>query len=236
MKRLLITVFLLCLVNGILQAYTPSQINYQGRYRESGQPISGNRSMEFKIWSTSTGGTTPLWDSGVLNIYVSTGLYCVNLTPAGVNWTQGYIYMETTINGTTFPREQIGSVIYALHANESESIFTSSSSSTFTVNGYSIVVISSGTVTINGNIQINGESNITPPGTIMPFGGTTPPSGWLLCDGSTYNYITYPQYATLAGVIGTIYGGSPGSTFKVPNLTGKLTTTDAISIIYIIKY
>ena len=44
------------------------------------------------------------------------------------------------------------------------------------------------------------------------------PSGWLKCDGSTYNIADYP---TLYAVIGQNYGGS-GSTFKLPDLSSQL--------------
>jgi microcystin-dependent protein len=44
------------------------------------------------------------------------------------------------------------------------------------------------------------------------------PSGWLKCDGSTYNIADYPA---LYAVIGQSYGGS-GSTFKLPDLSSQL--------------
>jgi microcystin-dependent protein len=45
------------------------------------------------------------------------------------------------------------------------------------------------------------------------FGGATAPSGWLICDGSTYSSAVYP---TLFSVIGYLYGGA-GSNFQVPD-------------------
>jgi microcystin-dependent protein len=55
------------------------------------------------------------------------------------------------------------------------------------------------------------------PGTIVAFGGNTPPTGWLLCDGAAVSSITYPD---LFGAIGYTWGGS-GNTFNVPDLRGR---------------
>ena len=57
-------------------------------------------------------------------------------------------------------------------------------------------------------------------GTIIPYGGSSAPSGFLLCDGSAVSRTTY---ATLFGVIGTTFGSGDGSTtFNVPDLRGRV--------------
>lgn len=53
-----------------------------------------------------------------------------------------------------------------------------------------------------------------PVGSMMPYGGATAPTGWLLCDGSSY---ATGDYGALFGVIAYRYGGS-GGTFNVPDL------------------
>lgn len=58
----------------------------------------------------------------------------------------------------------------------------------------------------------------TPTGTILPYGGSTAPSGFLLCNGGAISRTTY---ARLFSVIGTTYGVGDGSTtFNLPNLIG----------------
>lgn len=53
-----------------------------------------------------------------------------------------------------------------------------------------------------------------PVGMIAPFGGTTAPTGWLLCNGATVSRTTYSD---LFAVIGTKYGAGDGSTtFNLP--------------------
>lgn len=56
-----------------------------------------------------------------------------------------------------------------------------------------------------------------PVGSLMPYAGTTPPDGWLICDGSEISRTTY---ARLFSVIGTTYGAGDGnSSFNIPNLS-----------------
>ena len=55
-----------------------------------------------------------------------------------------------------------------------------------------------------------------PTGALMFFHATTPPEGWLLCNGQGVSRTTY---ANLFAVIGTKYGAGDGSTtFNLPNL------------------
>lgn len=55
-------------------------------------------------------------------------------------------------------------------------------------------------------------------GEITAYGGTTPPTGWLLCDGTEVSRATY---SALFGIIGTSYGAGDGATtFNLPDLQG----------------
>jgi microcystin-dependent protein len=56
-------------------------------------------------------------------------------------------------------------------------------------------------------------------GIIVPWGDSTPPSGFLECDGSAVSRSTY---SALFAVIGTTYGSGDGSTtFDLPDLQDK---------------
>ena len=60
----------------------------------------------------------------------------------------------------------------------------------------------------------------SPIGTILSYGGTTAPSGFLLCNGAAVSRTTYGD---LFAVIGTSYGAGDGSTtFNIPNLQGRV--------------
>ena len=56
-----------------------------------------------------------------------------------------------------------------------------------------------------------------PPGTIVPFGGETVPEGWLPCEGDSYSRAAYPA---LFAAIGTAWGASSATDFRVPRLCG----------------
>ena len=59
----------------------------------------------------------------------------------------------------------------------------------------------------------------SPSGTIVAFGGTTPPAGWLLCNGQTVSRSTY---SSLYAVVGNSFGSGDGSTtFHLPDLRGR---------------
>ena len=61
---------------------------------------------------------------------------------------------------------------------------------------------------------------ILPAGSVIPYAGTSAPTGFLLCDGSSVSQSTY---ADLFAVIGTTYDtGDDGSTFKLPDLRGRV--------------
>lgn len=65
-----------------------------------------------------------------------------------------------------------------------------------------------------------GGSSGIPSGAIMAYGGSSAPSGWLLCDGSAVSRTTY---AGLFGAISTAYGSGNGSTtFNLPDLRGNV--------------
>jgi microcystin-dependent protein len=58
-----------------------------------------------------------------------------------------------------------------------------------------------------------------PAGMIMAYAATTPPKGWVTCNGAALSRTTY---ATLFSIIGTSYGTGDGSTtFNVPSLAGR---------------
>ena len=56
-------------------------------------------------------------------------------------------------------------------------------------------------------------------GIIIPWGNTTPPSGFLECNGAAVSQATY---ATLFAVIGYTYGNPGGGNFNLPDLTDRV--------------
>jgi microcystin-dependent protein len=77
----------------------------------------------------------------------------------------------------------------------------------------------SATFNISPNAGDNGSALI-PTGSIINFGGSTAPSGWLICNGAA---VSRTLYTSLFGVIGTTYGAGDGSTtFNIPNTAGRM--------------
>lgn len=163
---------------------------------------------------------------------------------AGINGT------DTTIPLSALPTPTEGTlVIDAGTAAEEEIYYVSSGSGNVNVtsvsagrgiNGTSAVSHSSGAtvkmlvskasfqaLTYGGAIQDSAilRRHITavekiPTGSIQAFVATTPPTGWLLCDGTAVSRATY---ATLFALISTTYGaGDTTTTFNLPNLKGKV--------------
>lgn len=56
-------------------------------------------------------------------------------------------------------------------------------------------------------------------GTIVPFIGNYAPQDWAICDGST---LQIAQNAALYSLLGTTYGGDGKTTFKLPDLRGRV--------------
>lgn len=83
--------------------------------------------------------------------------------------------------------------------------------------GTNIKTINNTSVLGSGNIAISGT---TPTGSIVMYGASTPPTGWLSCNGQAVSRTTY---ADLFAVIGTTYGIGDGSTtFNLPNFGGRV--------------
>ena len=88
------------------------------------------------------------------------------------------------------------------------------------------IVINAGAIDIkydNSTIKVNGSNQIyssaVPIGSVLEFAGSSAPTGFLLCDGTAINRVTY---ADLFAIIGTTYGVGDGSTtFNLPNIKGK---------------
>ena len=59
-----------------------------------------------------------------------------------------------------------------------------------------------------------------PVGSMQAFAGSSAPTGWLLCNGTTASRTTY---SNLYSVIGTTYGVGDGSTtFGLPDMRGRV--------------
>lgn len=61
-------------------------------------------------------------------------------------------------------------------------------------------------------------NDIFPAGIVLPYAGTTAPTGWLMCDGTSYLRTNYPRLFT---AISTAHGSNAANTFNVPDYRGR---------------
>lgn len=70
----------------------------------------------------------------------------------------------------------------------------------------------------SGNLSTTPSVYLVPVGVMLDYTGSSAPTGFLLCDGSSYSTTTY---AALFAVTGYTFGGS-GSSFNVPNMQRRV--------------
>ena len=82
-----------------------------------------------------------------------------------------------------------------------------------------VVMVPVGTTwIIVGAVTTSGSG--VPPGSLQLYAASTPPDGWLSCDGSAVSRTTYARLFT---AIGTAWGVGDGSTtFNLPDLRGRV--------------
>lgn len=115
MKKLKILLIAMAVPLSLWAATT--KITYQGQLRESGVPVNQNKTMNFKIFTSSSGGSA-VWSSGNKTVSVTGGLFRTTLDPTGVNW-ESPAYLEIDVDGTTLsPREELTASAFSNNAQQ----------------------------------------------------------------------------------------------------------------------
>jgi hypothetical protein len=135
----------------------PTELNYHGTLREKTGPVTGTRTMVFRI--TNDQGTTVYWSSGNKDVQVVNGYFSERLNPTGVDWANVIPYVEVSVNGKLLsPREPISANAYAFVSNESKTVANNA-------------------ITVE-KLDPKLRDSILPAGAILMFDGACPPSGW----------------------------------------------------------
>jgi len=135
-----VTIFIIIIGIHIF-AEVPVEINYTGFLREFGEPVTGQRNIELKIYTQPTGGT-PIWSSGVMNVDVSSGIFSCLISPS-IDFRDGNFWIEATINNKIFsPRQKIVPQALAIHSKTAESLSTKEDAISFVINTTTVVVVS----------------------------------------------------------------------------------------------
>ena len=131
----------------------------------------------------------------------------------GIGTTSPLAMLSVRSTGTTDLLNLVetgGTEVFTVLESGNVGIGTTSPATALEVNGTVTATAFSG----DGS-SLTGISAV-PAGAITAYGGSSAPSGWLLCDGTAVNRTTY---ADLFTAIGTSYGAGDGSTtFNVPDL------------------
>ncbi len=192
-----------------------STVSYQGVLRDDAlNPVAdGSYAMEFAIYAVPDGGS-PVWGPEAHpSVTTTNGMFSVYLgesTALGTLFADhSALWLEITADTgdgfeTYAPRVSLASVPYAQHAQNADDA-TTLSGQTFADH--------------NADDAAHPALHL-PPGVLMPFGGTSAPSGYLLCAGQAVSRTTYEH---LFAAIGTTYGAGDGSTtFNLPDLRGRV--------------
>ncbi len=245
MKKLF-TVFLLAITIGASLAQTPTTLSYQGLLTDaSGAPVTdASYDITFSFYTVETGGSATFL-KGPISVQTFKGLFTVILgngqgnnntsLPYTLGSQQYWIGVKNGTQAELTPRAMLTAVPYAFQAQTVVTVDAATITSGTVPDARlstNLQDLADGSLTGSKVGSGISASNITtgtlpdarlstnatiPVGTIVSYIGTTAPSGWLLCDGSSYPRATYPVLST---VIASSFGGS-GSDFFVPDLRGR---------------
>jgi hypothetical protein len=176
-----------------------------------------------RLYVKSVGTTATTYYGNLVGL--ATGLRdAITFKLQGQVTATSFIYSGTTVTAT-------------FNTSLTPSAFTAQPVLTSAQSTSSLMILQGGSIaTIT---KENLLQSIFPVGMITAYGGSwtsSAPSGWLLCDGTSYNQL---DYQPLFGVVGITYAkpaDSSGTTFRVPDMRGSTTATNSsIKITYIIK-
>jgi len=166
-KNMLISAFILtAMILNVYGASIPQLINYQGVLMDGeGEPITGNRSIEFLLYDVETEGTE-FW-SEVQEVTITDGLFNVllgshiEIPPQVFDSTEVYLALKVESDEEMEPRKQLVSVGYAFHALNADSL-GGKAASDFLQSGLTNIVSSvDGVVNDGGDIDLVEGANIT---------------------------------------------------------------------------
>jgi hypothetical protein len=168
---------------------------YQGRLIDNKKAADGLYDFQFKLFDANSGGNKLGADVNKTEVNVIDGYFTVELDFGSV-----FDGNERWLDIGVRPGDQNDPNVYTLLSPRQK----------VTPTPYALYAKTAGNL---------GSDSVMPAGVILPYGGTSAPTGWLLCDGSA---VSRTSYATLFAVIGTSFGIGDGSTtFNLPNFTNR---------------
>jgi microcystin-dependent protein len=185
---------------------------------------SGVVSPTFKVTRAQDGTTAQVHTAGqvVRHMIVGSDLQAVSThtdataAHGATGAVVGTTNTQTLTNKTlTSPKinENVAVTATATEINVLDGITASTAELNYTDGVTSAIQTQINTLTTN-------LASAVPSGVISAYGGSSAPTGYLLCDGTAVSRTTY---SALYAIVGTTYGSGDGSTtFNVPNLKGSV--------------
>lgn len=172
-------------------------------YNAVGNTITANLNGTASKATYIAGGTTgsiPYQTASDTTAFLAVGAnnYVLTSNGTGIQWSA----IPTPAKATNIAGGSAGSVPYQ----------TASDTTAF------LPIGTSGKVLQSTGSAVQWADVGMPTGAVIPYAGSSAPTGWVLCDGSSY---TTASQGALYAVIGYTYGGS-GANFLVPNLNGRV--------------
>jgi len=165
---------------------------------------------------------------GTASSYFVSGISSQSIYDMSSTSQPGNLEFYTTQNLSITPVKNLvidydGSIIIP---NSGQKLCFVDSSEYISGDGTDLTISSGNNITLDGNVDITGSLSLDsnsiyglPIGSVISYTNNTPPSGYLMCDGSA---ISRSVYAQLFTIIGTTYGVGDGSTtFNLPNIEGR---------------
>jgi microcystin-dependent protein len=125
-------------------------------------------------------------------------------------------YLETSDASATYLTQTSASTNYATKLYTDNAVASLVDSAPSTLNTLNELAAALGD---DANFATTITNALSPVGSVTAYALSTPPAGWLLCDGTIHNISSYP---TLGAGLGSTYGGNGTTTFAVPNLKGRI--------------
>lgn len=194
----LFTLIALCIMTSFSFSVTPNVprfITYQGRLTDAAGAVvpDGAKSVRFIIWrdAASVNPLDQVWNSGVVSVTTTNGLFTVRLGEAPQPSIDPYDFLDTArwigvtvgADPEMTPRTHLGAVPYAFTAGSSMIALTTYDGAIGTTQiadgSIGVSDLNPSMVPAVGETHLNGNTNSTTPATLAQFTADAPGPGFL---------------------------------------------------------